>query len=90
MKKKKTTKIPDESSKNKICKKEKDPKRIAVGRKLAEYNKKAKEALARQMKRDEVKADTQRGEDGDGWTVRYANNICFGTTHTFFPLPRDS
>ena len=34
-------------------KKEKDPKKVAAGKKLAEYNKKAKEALAREMKREE-------------------------------------
>ncbi|KXJ06310.1 hypothetical protein AC249_AIPGENE3336 [Exaiptasia diaphana] len=31
--------------------KEKDPKKVASGRKLAEYNRKAKESLAREMKR---------------------------------------
>ena len=36
------------SSKNK----EKDPKKVAAGKKLAEYNKKAKEALARETKRN--------------------------------------
>ena len=33
-------------------KREKDPKKVAAGKKLAEYNKKAKEALAREMKRE--------------------------------------
>ena len=37
------------SSKNKT----KDPKKVAAGKKLAEYNKKAKEALAREMKREQ-------------------------------------
>ena len=32
--------------------KEKDPKKVAAGRKLAEYNRKAKEALTREMKRE--------------------------------------
>lgn len=32
--------------------KEKDPKKVAAGKKLAEYNRKAKEALAREMKRE--------------------------------------
>ncbi|EDO41662.1 predicted protein [Nematostella vectensis] len=31
---------------------EKDPKKVAAGKKLAEYNRKAKEALAREMKRE--------------------------------------
>ena len=35
---------------NKI--KTKDPKKVAAGKKLAEYNKKAKDALAREMKRE--------------------------------------
>lgn len=30
----------------------KDPKKVAAGKKLAEYNRKAKEALAREMKRE--------------------------------------
>ena len=40
-------------------KKDKDPKKVAAGKKLAEYNKKAKEALAREMKR-EGKNKTER------------------------------
>jgi len=32
--------------------KEKDPKKVAAGKKLAEYNRKAKEALAREIKRE--------------------------------------
>ena len=32
--------------------KNKDPKKVAAGKKLAEYNKKAKDALAREMKRE--------------------------------------
>ena len=40
-------------------KKDKDPKKVAAGKKLAEYNKKAKEALAREMKREE-KNKTER------------------------------
>ena len=39
-------------------KKEKDPKKVAAGKKLAEYNKKAKEALAKEMK-------TRKGTSGD-------------------------
>ena len=36
--------------------KKKDPKKVAAGKKLAEYNKKAKEALAREMKREREQA----------------------------------
>ena len=44
----------DPTPENKDSKKrEKDPKKVAAGKKLAEYNKKAKEALAREMKREE-------------------------------------
>ena len=48
--------------------KEKDPKKVAAGWKLAEYNKRAKEALAREMERVEppdVK-DDDSSEPG-GW-----------------------
>ena len=44
----------DPKPENKDSKKrEKDPKKVAAGKKLAEYNKKAKEALAREIKREE-------------------------------------
>ena len=36
--------------------KEKDPKKVAAGKKLAEYNRKAKEALKEKMKREAEKA----------------------------------
>jgi len=45
--------------------KEKDPKKVAAGKKLAEYNRKAKEALAREMKRE---AETPPEEPTDGGT----------------------
>ena len=49
-------------------KKEKDPKKVAAGKKLAEYNKRAKEALAREtarekdreMKQEEVEEETTK------------------------------
>ena len=51
-------------------KKEKDPKKVAAGKKLAEYNKKAKEALARenqraaeQMKREDIKNEPENNEE---------------------------
>ena len=40
-------------------KREKDPKKVAAGKKLAEYNKKAKEALAREMKREEEEGENE-------------------------------
>ena len=42
--------------------KKKDPKKVAAGKKLAEYNKKAKEALAREMKREKEQAEIKREE----------------------------
>ena len=42
------TKVPDA----KPASKNKDPKKVAAGKKLAEYNKKEKDALAREMKRE--------------------------------------
>ena len=50
----------DPSTENKDNKKkEKDPKKVAAGKKLAEYNKKAKEALAREMKRQEENSNQE-------------------------------
>ena len=43
------TKTPVESN---VKTKEKDPKKVAAGKKLAEYNRKAKEALKEKMKRE--------------------------------------
>ena len=59
-------------------KREKDPKKVAAGKKLAEYNKKAKEALARetqraaeQMKREkeqeEIKNENTESESNKAW-----------------------
>ena len=48
--------------------KEKDPKKVAAGRKLAEYNKRAKEALARETER--VKPPDVKDDDSSepgGW-----------------------
>jgi len=45
--------------------KEKDPKKVAAGKKLAEYNRRAKEALAREIKRE---AETSPEEPTDGGT----------------------
>ena len=52
------TKVPDA----KPATKNKDSKKVAAGKKLAEYNKKAKEALAREMKRE---ADPE--DQGESW-----------------------
>ena len=66
------TKTPVESVKTK----EKDPKKVAAGKKLAEYNKRAKEALKEKMKREAEKeeeretgesASAEQGSRRDGW-----------------------
>lgn len=50
--------------------KEKDPKKVAAGKKLAEYNKKAKEALAREMKREAETSPTRSGGIATGETTQ--------------------
>ena len=47
-------------------KKEKDLKRVAAGKKLAEYNKKAKEALEREKKRE---AEKEPKAEYEGWSM---------------------
>ena len=54
----KLLKFPDK----KPASKNKDPKKVAAGKKLAEYNKKAKDALAREMKRESNTEDS-----GESW-----------------------
>ena len=54
------TKTPIESN---VKTKEKDPKKVAAGKKLAEYNRMAKEALKEKMKRDAEKATEPEERD---------------------------
>ena len=57
------TKTPIESN---VKTKEKDPKKVAAGKKLAEYNRRAKEALKEKMKRDAEKAtEPEERETGE-------------------------
>ena len=61
------TKTPVESN---VKTKEKDPKKVAAGKKLAEYNKRAKEALKEKMKREaEKEEERETGESAisGGW-----------------------
>ena len=66
------TKTPVESN---VKTKEKDPKKVAAGKRLAEYNKRAKEALKEKMKRDAEKeeeretGESQNSKDitAEGW-----------------------
>ena len=48
-------------------KKERDPKKVAAGKKLAEYNKRAKEALKEKMKREAEKAPEEEEGESQGW-----------------------
>ena len=48
-------------------KKEKDPKKVAAGKKLAEYNKRAKEALKEKMKREAEKVEEEDTGESHAW-----------------------
>ena len=61
------TKAPIESN---VKTKEKDPKKVAAGKKLAEYNRRAKEALKEKMRREaEKEEEREMGESAisEGW-----------------------
>ena len=58
------TKTPVESN---VRTKEKDPKKVAAGKKLAEYNKRAKEALKEKMKREAEKEEESKDLTAVGW-----------------------
>ena len=65
------TKTPIESN---VKTKEKDPKKVAAGKRLAEYNKRAKEALKEKIKREAEKATEPEERDeqsknltAEGW-----------------------
>ena len=57
------TKTPIQESKVK----EKDPKKVAAGKKLAEYNRRAKEALKEKMKREAEKVPEEETGESQGW-----------------------
>ena len=61
------TKTPIESNDRT---KEKDPKKVAAGKRLAEYNKRAKEALKEKIKREAEKAtepEQSKNLTAEGW-----------------------
>ena len=61
------TKTPIESN---VKTKEKDPKKVAAGKRLAEYNKRAKEALKEKIKRDaEKEEERETGESQNSKTL---------------------
>ena len=45
--------------------KEKDPKKVAAGKRLAEYNKRAKEVLKEKMRREAEKSQEEERETGE-------------------------
>ena len=62
------TKTPIDSN---VKTKEKDPKKVAAGKKLAEYNRRAKEALKEKMKREAEQGSRMEKEEdretGESW-----------------------
>ena len=70
------TKTPVESN---VKTKEKDPKKVAAGKKLAEYNKRAKEALKEKMKRDAEKEEERDEQSKDITAVGWIPEISFTT-----------
>ena len=83
------TKAPIESN---VKTKEKDPKKVAAGKRLAEYNKRAKEALKEKMRREAEKEDdskditSEQGSRIEGWipevsfTTAVISIVCIGLT----------
>ena len=66
----KTPAIASVAVESNVKTKEKDPKKVAAGKKLAEYNRKAKEALKEKMKREaqeEEERETGESADSGGW-----------------------
>ena len=74
------TKTPIESN---VKTKEKDPKKVAAGKRLAEYNRRAKEALKEKMKRDAEKAtepeERETGESQNSKDIGWIPEISFTT-----------
>ena len=58
------TKAPVESN---VKTKEKDPKKVAAGKRLAEYNKRAKEALKEKKRREAEKEEESKDLTAVGW-----------------------
>ena len=77
------TKVPDA----KPASKNKDPKKVAAGKKLAQYNKKAKTALAREMKREADPEDKWLPELSF-WTVLTVVGIGLIAADLFFQFYR--
>ena len=65
-------------TKNKKAAKEKDPKKVAAGKKLAEYNRRAKEALARETAR-ETKREEALATNPEETTKAWIPELSFTT-----------
>ena len=59
--------------------KEKDPKKVAAGKRLAEYNKRAKEALKEKMRRDAERETGESQNSKDITAVGWIPEISFAT-----------
>ena len=74
------TRDPPKEEEKTTGKKAKDPKKVASGKKLAEYNKKAKEALAREMKREEkMKQEEEQNENTYSESKSWMPELSFTT-----------
>ena len=81
------TRDPPKEEVSSSKKREKDPKKVAAGKKLAEYNKKAKEALAREMKREEtlraaeqkIKREEDQNENTESESKAWIPELSFTT-----------
>ena len=72
----KITKTPVESN---VKTKEKDPKKVAAGKRLAEYNKRAKEALKEKMRREAERETGESQNSKDITAVGWIPEISFTT-----------
>ena len=76
---------------------EKDPKKIAAGKKLAEYNKKAKLALQRDVQREKEESAIEESRKDSGWFPKISFStavslvgIVLGGINLYFRLkPKD-
>ena len=64
---------------------EKDPKKVAAGKKLAEKNRKAKEALEREVKRErEIAEKEKENENSAGWLPEMSFQTVLSTVGVAF------
>ena len=75
----KTPAIASVAVESNVKTKEKDPKKVAAGKKLAEYNRKAKETLKEKMKREAEKIPEEDREQGSHSGESWIPEISFTT-----------